>query len=96
MKLEPEQLAEMLVTEYLPGAGIGWHRDAPPFGIVVACSLLSDCRFRLRHGSKGRTDAVVTLERTQWQHSISPAKKLRYSITFRTLRKQSTVMADGN
>jgi alkylated DNA repair dioxygenase AlkB len=105
MQVDSERLVEALVTEYSPGAGIGWHRDAPPFGIVVACSLLSACRFRLRRGSKGRTDAAVMIAprsgyaltgaaRRQWQHSISPAKELRYSITFRTLRKD-TVMADG-
>jgi hypothetical protein len=27
--------------------------------------------------------------RSKWQHSIAPAKELRYSITFRTLRKKS-------
>jgi alkylated DNA repair protein (DNA oxidative demethylase) len=26
--------------------------------------------------------------RRSWQHSIPPAKELRYSITFRTLRRQ--------
>jgi alkylated DNA repair protein (DNA oxidative demethylase) len=101
-QLDPELLAEVLVTEYAPGAGIGWHRDAPPFGIVVACSLLSSCRFRLRRGTSGRTDVTVAIAprsgyvlsgpaRTQWQHSISPAKELRYSITFRTLREEDGV-----
>src|SRR5688500_10632764 len=27
----PGQLTEALITEYPVGAGIGWHRDAPPF-----------------------------------------------------------------
>src|SRR4051812_31195955 len=62
VKLDPDRLAELLVTEYSPGAGIGWHRDAPPFGIVVACSLGSACRFRLRRGSSGRTAAALTIE----------------------------------
>jgi alkylated DNA repair dioxygenase AlkB len=103
-QVDPELLAEVLVTEYTPGAGIGWHRDAPPFGIVVACSLLSPCRFRLRRGSSGKTDATITIKprsgyvlsgpaRTQWQHSISPAKELRYSITFRTLRAKSAAVS---
>lgn len=105
MKLDAESLAQGLVIEYTAGAGIGWHRDAPPFGIVVACSLLSPCRFRLRRGSSGRTDATVTIAprsgyvlsgpaRTQWQHSISPAKELRYSITFRTLRAKSAALVN--
>jgi DNA oxidative demethylase len=105
-QLDAELLAEALVTEYTPGAGIGWHRDASPFGIVVACSLLSPCRFRLRRGSRGKTDATVTIAprsgyvlsgpvRTQWQHSISPAKELRYSITFRTLLAKATASRVG-
>ena len=34
----PDALVEVLVTEYAPGAGIGWHRDAPMFGDVVGIS----------------------------------------------------------
>src|ERR1044071_3025983 len=30
MKLDAESLAQALVIEYTPGAGIGWHRDGPP------------------------------------------------------------------
>jgi alkylated DNA repair dioxygenase AlkB len=37
-----------LINEYPPGAPIGWHRDAPPYGIVAGISLLSPCRMRLR------------------------------------------------
>src|SRR5439155_22555487 len=38
--VDPERFVEVLVTEYMPGAGIGWHRDAPMFGVVVGISLL--------------------------------------------------------
>ena len=42
-------LVETLVTRYPPGAGIGWHRDAPVFGpVVVGVSLVSDCTMRFR------------------------------------------------
>jgi alkylated DNA repair dioxygenase AlkB len=37
-----------LINEYPPGAPIGWHRDAPPYGVVAGLSLLSACRMRLR------------------------------------------------
>jgi alkylated DNA repair dioxygenase AlkB len=37
-----------LINEYPPGAPIGWHRDAPPYGAVAGISLLSACRMRLR------------------------------------------------
>ena len=95
-------LSEALLTEYPPGAPIGWHRDAPPFGDVVGISLLAPCRFRFR---RGRTGAWETTEvqlmprsiylltgpaRTEWEHSIPAVTELRYSITFRTLRKGRT------
>lgn len=99
--VEPESFAEALITEYTPGATIGWHRDAPPFDIVIGISLLAPCRFRFR---RGRTGAWETTERivnprsiyvltgparTEWQHGIPAVKALRYSVTFRTLRKKS-------
>ena len=37
-----------LINEYTPGAPIGWHRDAPQYGIVAGLSLRSPCRMRLR------------------------------------------------
>jgi alkylated DNA repair dioxygenase AlkB len=46
--LAPETLVMALINEYQPGAPIGWHRDAPQYGIVLGLSLLSPCRMRLR------------------------------------------------
>jgi hypothetical protein len=37
-----------LINEYPPGAPIGWHRDAPQYGIVSGISLLSSCRMKFR------------------------------------------------
>jgi alkylated DNA repair dioxygenase AlkB len=97
-----DALSEALLTEYRPGAPIGWHRDAPGFGIVVGISLLSACRFRFRRGpERGSERGTLTLEpgsayvlsgpaRTEWQHSIPEVNALRYSITFRTLRAGDT------
>jgi len=96
--VESETLAEVLVTHYPPGAGIGWHRDAPAFGVVVGVSLLGACRFRLQEGrgAARQTRAVELAPRSayvldgaarwQWQHAIPPGRDERYSITFRTLR----------
>jgi len=39
MGREPGELADLLVARYPPGAGIGWHRDAPQFGEVAGISL---------------------------------------------------------
>jgi alkylated DNA repair dioxygenase AlkB len=44
----PDALAMALINEYRPGAPIGWHRDAPQYGIVAGISLLSPCRMKLR------------------------------------------------
>jgi alkylated DNA repair dioxygenase AlkB len=96
--LEPEALVEALVQRYPAGATMGWHRDAPSFGVVVGVSLGSSARMRFRRGSTSRWTTweldlpprsayVLAGEaRTRWQHSIPPTKALRYSITFRTLR----------
>ena len=44
-----ELFVEALATEYPPDATIGWHRDAPVFGDVVAgLSLGTSCRMKFR------------------------------------------------
>jgi alkylated DNA repair dioxygenase AlkB len=99
--IAPEEFVEVLVTEYPPGAGIGWHRDAPPFGVVAGISLAGACRMRFQtgQGSERRTAAVELPPRSlylltgdarsTWQHTIPPTRSERYSITFRTLRGQA-------
>ena len=42
-KIPPQDLQQVLVTEYGAGAAIGWHRDRSVFGDVVGISLLSSC-----------------------------------------------------
>lgn len=95
-----EELVEALVQRYPEGAQIGWHRDAPAFGVVVGISLLSPSRMRFRRDAGGQRDTYeVTLEprsgyvlageaRSAWQHHVPPTKALRYSITFRTLKRR--------
>jgi DNA oxidative demethylase len=97
----PEELVEILVQHYPPGATIGWHRDAPAFGTVIGVSLGGSCRLRFQRGTgerrrvweialDPRSGYVLAGEaRRSWQHSIPPTKELRYSITFRTLRRRS-------
>jgi alkylated DNA repair protein (DNA oxidative demethylase) len=106
VNLYAADFVEALVTQYPPGAGIGWHRDAPTFGpIVVGISLLSSCRFRFQRGKRpARETFSMDLEprsayvlsgtaRKEWQHSISATPALRYSITFRTLLKRNDIKA---
>jgi alkylated DNA repair dioxygenase AlkB len=92
----PEAFAMALINEYAPGAGIGWHRDRPQFGLVAGVSLLSPCVLRLRRRAGARWERVAAPlaprsayllagpARHEWQHSITPGEALRYSITFRT------------
>jgi alkylated DNA repair dioxygenase AlkB len=93
-----ERLQQVLITEYAPGAPIGWHRDKPQFEQVLGLSLLSECRFRMRRSSTDKWQRASLLlvpcsayllegpARWEWEHSIPPVTTKRYSITFRNLR----------
>ncbi|MCA0030245.1 alpha-ketoglutarate-dependent dioxygenase AlkB [Mesorhizobium sp. B263B2A] len=97
-----EAFAQVLINEYRPGAGIGWHRDKPHFEDVAGVSLLAPCSFRLRrkNGTKWDRRTIVVEprsaylmtgpSRTEWEHSIPPVDLHRYSITLRTLRSQNS------
>lgn len=97
--IEAREFQHAMVTEYSPGAGIGWHRDKAVFGQVVGISLLAPCVLRLRRaiGEKKWERVNVSAEprsayflsgqaRSVWEHSIPQVDALRYSITFRNLR----------
>lgn len=100
MAVEPHDLREILVSRYEKGAGIGWHRDAPMFGIIGGVSLGAACVLRFRNPkvqpierynllAEARSLYILTGNaRWQWQHSIDASPALRHSITFRTMRKQ--------
>ena len=97
-----DKLEQALVTEYAPGAGIGWHRDKPMFEDVVALSFLAPCVLRLRRqdGTGWQRQAVEIAPRSgyllhgavrsEWEHSIVPMDVLRYSVTFRSFRPDYT------
>ncbi|MER8703531.1 alpha-ketoglutarate-dependent dioxygenase AlkB [Mesorhizobium sp. M1273] len=99
-RLPAETFVQVLINEYRPGAGIGWHRDKPHFKAVAGVSLLAACSFRLRRKNGTRWDRkTVTVDprsaylmtgaaRNEWEHSIPPVAEHRYSITLRTLRPQ--------
>jgi len=88
-------LQQVLVTEYAPGAAIGWHRDKPVFEDVVAVSFLAPCTLRLRrrHAEGWERRAIELMPRSayllrgasrrEWEHSIPPVGELRFSVTFR-------------
>ena len=97
--VEPDAFQHVLVTEYRPGAGIGWHRDKAVFGQVVGVSLLAPCILRFRKKVNTKWDRVNVFAeprsayhltgpaRAEWEHSILRVDALRYSITFRTMRE---------
>jgi len=94
---EREAFRQVGVNEYRAGAGIGWHKDKPEFGVIVGLSLGASAtmRFRRGHGKtwervshvvQPRSIYVLAGEaRSGWEHSIPEVSELRYSITFRTL-----------
>jgi DNA oxidative demethylase len=97
--VEPGAFEQALVTRYPPGATIGWHRDAPPFGPTIAgVSLAAPCRMRFQrvidevryvHEQELRPRSAYVLAgaaRSAWEHSIPATEYLRYSITFRTIK----------
>jgi alkylated DNA repair dioxygenase AlkB len=96
-----ERFQQALVTEYAPGAGIGWHRDKPMFEDVVAFSLLAPRSLRLRQKDGAgwtRYSQVVAPRsayllrgpaRFDWEHSFPAEDRLRYSITLRTFRAEA-------
>ena len=97
----PMAIEQAMVTEYSPGAAIGWHRDRPIFGEIIGVSLASQCTFRFRKkiGDKwDRTSIILDPRsayllkgsaRAAWEHSISAVAVLRYSITFRTMKSNA-------
>ena len=104
LSMKEDELAELLITEYPVGSVINWHRDAPPFNLIAGISLQADCTFRLRPHDKAKQGrgsiisfpvkrrslyVMQDVARTDWEHSISPVKQVRYSITLRTVKGHS-------
>lgn len=107
----PEAFTQVLVTEYGPGAGIGWHRDKAVFDEIIGISLGTACTLRLRREYSGKWQRLsVELAprsayllsgavRIEWEHSIPPVTDTRYSLTFRSLkagRGEQSISCVGN
>ena len=65
------QLQHVLVTEYSPGAAIGWHKDRPEFNDVIGISLLTPCVFRLE--AEGGATLGACVIRASASLGISPS-----------------------
>lgn len=102
--VQADAFTQVLVAEYREGTPLGWHRDVPDFEDVVGVSLLGEGVMRLRpyppNEPSKREVLKLVLEprsiyllrgrsRWGWQHSVSPTRTLRYSITFRTSRPRA-------
>lgn len=91
---------QLLVTEYGPGAGIGWHKDKATFAEIIGVSLGSPCTMRLRKKGDGKWERIAVplaprsayllsqAVRSAWEHSIPPVTEPRYSLTFRSLAQR--------
>jgi alkylated DNA repair dioxygenase AlkB len=101
--VQPDALAHVLVAEYQPGTPLGWHRDVPDFEDVAGVSLGAEAVLRFRPWppeDPKRADVLKLVvqprsiyalrgpARWAWQHSVAPVDALRWSITFRTLRRK--------
>jgi alkylated DNA repair protein (DNA oxidative demethylase) len=105
LNLSFRDLAEVLITEYPVGAGIGWHCDAPMFNQVFGISLLNSCviKFRIKRHNYYEVFKMELASRSayllsgaarfRWQHHIPGVKSLRYSITFRTLNSSVEIQS---
>jgi alkylated DNA repair protein (DNA oxidative demethylase) len=96
---------QCIVTRYPPGAGIGWHTDAPQFGgWILGLSLASAARLQFRRAQSQNVSFEVIVSpgslyvlcgeaRWLYQHQIVPVKAERYSLTFRSVTSDSELMA---
>jgi alkylated DNA repair protein (DNA oxidative demethylase) len=103
--VRPEDFVHVLLARYDPGAGIGWHRDRDVFEKVVGFSLMTPATLRFRRRRpRGFDRATLDVaprsayllageSRWEWEHSIVPGDRLRFSITFRTLSAKGRQIA---
>ena len=97
----PERLVHALVSEYIAGTPLGWHRDAPDFERITGVSLGSRATLRFRpypyaHQLVGQVRHLDVEPRSiylmagdarwKWQHCVEPTTEMRWSITFRDIR----------
>jgi alkylated DNA repair protein (DNA oxidative demethylase) len=102
------EFVQALLARYDPGAGIGWHRDRDVFENVVGVSLNTPAtlRFRQRMSSGFRRVSLDLPPRSayllsgearhEWEHSIAPGERLRFSITFRSLSDKGHGRSSGS
>jgi alkylated DNA repair dioxygenase AlkB len=80
-RVEAHAFTMALVNEYPPGAPIGWHRDAPQYGIVAGLSLLSACRMKFRPYVPPGARAATPDRRRTATHEITLERRSAYLMT---------------
>ncbi|MER3562556.1 alpha-ketoglutarate-dependent dioxygenase AlkB [Klebsiella pneumoniae] len=101
LKIEHGAISHLLVTEYLPGTQLGWHRDVPVYETIVGISLGNPATIRFRPWppdvlTSRRKVSLEVMPRSiykldgealwGWQHAVPPVKYPRWSITLRVNR----------
>ncbi|WP_312117534.1 alpha-ketoglutarate-dependent dioxygenase AlkB [Kosakonia cowanii] len=101
LRIEHGTISHLLVTEYLPGTQLGWHRDVPVYETIVGISLGNPATIRFRPWppdvlTSRRTVSLEVMPRSiykldgearwGWQHAVPPVKYPRWSITLRVNR----------
>jgi alkylated DNA repair dioxygenase AlkB len=79
--IDPHEFTMALINEYVAGAPIGWHRDAPQYEIVAGVSLLSACRMRFRPYVRPAVRAAVAGPRRTATHEFFLEPRSAYLLT---------------
>lgn len=87
--LDASELRQVLLTEYRPGAGIGWHRDRPVFRDVVGISWS-----RLAHSDSAAGTAMAgSAHRCSWHPGPPIFSQARRATTGSTASRRSSRFA---
>ena len=79
--VEAPAFAMALINEYRPGTPIGWHRDAPQYGIVAGISLLSACRMKFRRYVRPGERTETAAPRRAATHAVVLERRSGYLMT---------------
>lgn len=101
LNIAHEDISHLLVTEYMPGTQLGWHRDVPVYETIVGISLGNQATISFRPWPSDSITRSLTVKleaaprsiyklsdeaRWGWQHAVPPVKHPRWSITLRINR----------
>ncbi|WP_368577416.1 alpha-ketoglutarate-dependent dioxygenase AlkB [Acinetobacter pittii] len=99
--INSEDIIQLLITEYVPGTQLGWHRDVPVYETIIGISLGNEAVIKFRRwppdpitnhhivSLKVAPRSIYKLEneaRWGWQHSVPKIKAHRWAITLRVRR----------